>query len=408
MQYKEAVDFIHAARMTGQKNGLANMQALLDLLGHPEHSFSAIHVAGTNGKGSVCAFMQAALRVCGYRTGLYTSPYLERYNERMRVDGVPISDDALVSHMERIAKAVGALRAAGVDPTVFEMGTALAFCHFAAEQVDVAIVEVGLGGRLDPTNVLMPAVTAIASIGLDHQQILGDTIEQIAAEKAGIAKPGVPMVITAQMEDGARRVIQAHCEMVGAPLCVATAYDGALGLPGAHQAHNAGLAKAALQKALPVSDVAIAEGFCRARWPGRLEWLLGGRLLLDGAHNHQGAQALAEYLRALPKANTVLLCGIMRDKDWGKVVKTLAGVSDHVVAVVPEVGERALPAEQLAEAFAAEGVCAEASSTVAGGLEKALSVAGPGGRVVAAGSLYVVGAVRALVKAGVCTLLAEE
>ncbi|MCL1796655.1 MAG: bifunctional folylpolyglutamate synthase/dihydrofolate synthase, partial [Clostridia bacterium] len=189
MTYAEALDFIHGAYVLGEKNGLSNMRRLLARLSNPETGIRALHVAGTNGKGSVCALLQAALRCAGYKTGLYTSPFLERFNERIRIDGKPIPDESLVDLVERIAPEIETLRAGGYQPTEFEIGSALAFLYFAQEKVDVSVIEVGLGGRLDPTNTITPLVCGIASIGLDHQHILGATLPQIAAEKAGIAKP---------------------------------------------------------------------------------------------------------------------------------------------------------------------------------------------------------------------------
>lgn len=402
MTYDQAIAFIHGAYGQGEKHGLDNMHRLLALLGNPHHSFAAIHVAGTNGKGSTCTFLQAILRCAGYRTGLYTSPFLQRYNERMRVDGVPIADDTLAALMARVAQAVQALRAEGVRPTEFEIGTSLAFLYFYQARVDVAVVEVGLGGRLDPTNVLSPVACAIAAIGLDHTRVLGDTIEAIALEKAGIAKPGIPLILSAQNPASVRSVVQAHCARMNTPFSMAGPAEGLpLGLPGGHQAYNAGLAvamAALLREAgWHIADAAIADGLRRARWPGRLEWFEGTPpILMDGAHNGQGAQALATYLRALPRARVVLLCGVLQDKDYAAIVAPLAGVADAVVCVRPD-SHRALDADMLAAAFAARGTTAHAAPSLAEALAMSRALATGEGRVVIAGSLYLVGEARTLV-----------
>lgn len=218
LDYAQALAFIHGATGIGKKNGLENMRALLARLGNPQQQFPSVHIAGTNGKGSVCAFVHAGLVCAGKNTGLYTSPFLQRYNERIRINGVPVSDAALAAVASRIKREVDALRQENISPTEFEIGTVAAFLYFAQQQVDYAVVEVGLGGRLDPTNVLLPRICAIASIGLDHTHILGDTLEKIALEKAGIAKPGVPLVLSAQVQGEASEAIAAHCRAVGAPL----------------------------------------------------------------------------------------------------------------------------------------------------------------------------------------------
>jgi len=408
MTYAEALDFIHGAYDSGEKDGLRNMQHLLARMQNPERGFRAFHVAGTNGKGSVCALLQAALRCAGLKTGLYTSPFLERYNERMRIDGAPIPDGTLAGLMEIIAPEVEALRAEGRNPTEFEIGTALAFLYFAREKVDAAVIEVGLGGRLDPTNVLKPIVCGISAIGLDHQHILGDTLAKIAAEKAGIAKPGVPLALSAQVVGEAYSAIEAACARVGAPLSVALpGVPYGVGLPGAHQAYNAGLALEMLRlSGLPVPEAATKAGFSRATWPGRLEWLLGGRLLLDGAHNVQGALALSEYVRSLPKRRTVLLCSIMKDKDIGEMTAIFSGIADAAVTVAPGY-KRALPAETLAQAFAETGVPVEAAESMEAALKAAQTLAGVEGRIVAAGSLFLVGELRALSGAAENLLLLE-
>lgn len=414
MTYEDAIAFIHGTYGLGEKNGLENMHPLLALLGNPQEQFKSVHVAGTNGKGSVCAFLQASLRVAGYRTGLYTSPFLQRYNERMRIDGRPIPDEGLALLMEPVADAVEQLRGQGIRPTEFEIGTALAFLFFAREKVDIAVIEVGLGGRLDPTNVIHPLVSVIAAIGLDHTKVLGSTLEAIAGEKAGIIKQGVPVVLSAQNKASVRRVVEDRCLELGAPLLIPDAGAKAeLGIPGVHQQYNAAAASAALQLLREggfdrLSEAAIAEGLRRARWPGRLEWVQDEpAVLLDGAHNGQGVQALAGYVRSLPPAHTVLVCGILQDKQWQDMVSTFATVAEAVVCVMPE-NHRALTAQVLADAFVQEGVAATTAATVPEAIDRAKELAGAKGRVVVAGSLYLVGEVREWMLGTEDLLLAEE
>lgn len=400
MTYENALAFIHGAYALGDKQGLRNMHALMAELGDPHRRLQTIHVAGTNGKGSVCAFLQAALRCAGYRVGLYTSPFLQRYNERIRIDGVPISDQDLARTTERLVGCVHALRARGICPTEFEIGTAIAFLYFAEQTCDMVVIEVGLGGRLDPTNVIMPAVTAIAAIGLDHMRVLGDTPEAIAAEKAGIIKKGIPMVVSMQNSASVRAVIEAKCEQEGAPYIEAKQTDAmTLGLLGAYQEYNAGVAGAVLrilssQGAAQVSQQAIAEGFRRARWPGRTEWVLRTPpLLLDGAHNLQGAQALAGYIRGLPKAYTVLICGILQDKAWAEMGEVFASFADFVITVAVD-NPRTLCPGALSDWFTTHGISARAADDLNEAVRIASAQATPDGRVVIAGSLYLIGAAR--------------
>lgn len=397
--YDEALAYIHGLYGVGEKHELRNMSMLLEKLSNPQEKFATVHIAGTNGKGSVCALLHGALCYAGYRTGLYTSPYLQRFNERMRINGEPIPDGKLAELMGEIAEVVEALCSQGIYPTEFEVGTALAFLYFAREAVDIAVIEVGLGGRLDPTNVIVPRVCAIASIGLDHTKALGDTLGAIAGEKAGIAKPGVPLVLSAQVTGEARAVIEDRCKVTGAPLLSAPEDAGIpYGLMGVHQARNAAVAAEVLRtldrQGWSVPDSAIAEGFRRTRWPGRLEWVMGTPpVLLDGAHNPQGARALAAYLAGQPSAKTVLVYGVMADKDWQGIAGVFAGFADSVITVTPDI-RRGLDPEILADAFKLRGMPAQAAKTTQEALVLAAGCAGNHGRIVVAGSLYLVGAAR--------------
>ncbi|MEG0935952.1 MAG: folylpolyglutamate synthase/dihydrofolate synthase family protein [Clostridia bacterium] len=414
------IEWIHSARTFGEKVGLSNMLALTEALGHPEKNLRCVHVAGTNGKGSVCAMLERVLREAGYHTGLYTSPYLIRYNERVRLDGVPIDDQRLIACGQRVRLAAEALARAGVKPTAFELGTALAFCAFDEAKVDVAVIETGLGGRLDPTNVLKPIVCAITTIGLDHVEILGGTLPEIAREKAGIFKPGAPVALYPQpgtvmavFDEVARArgvelrlsgdypIEALHQDAYGARFTLTLPEFGEMAvrvpLPGLHQALNARLALATLglisRQGFAVSRKAAEEGIARTVWPGRLEWL--GGALLDGAHNPEGARALAEYLRAFfGGRDIVLLTGMMRDKQPEICADILSAHCAKVVAT-QVAWPRALPAEALAQIYRARGVDAEAVADATAALARAREIAGEGALLVVAGSLYLVGAVRA-------------
>lgn len=419
---EDALSFIHGLYATGEKSGLANMRALLSRLGDPQARLRMVHVAGTNGKGSTCATLEAILRAAGYRTGLYTSPYLQAYNERIRLSGMPIGAAALTDLVRRTAPVVEQLACEGVHVTEFEYGTALALCAFAQARVDIAVIEVGLGGRLDPTNVITPLLCAITAIGMDHMQYLGDTLEAIAGEKAGILKPGVPVVVS-HMEESARRVIAATAERGGAPalfldgkevVCLLESAHGqrirfALGdfclngaefaLPGAHQLDNAACALSCVLKlrtlGFDLSEAALREGLACVRWPGRLEWI--GNVLLDGAHNPQGVGVLCAYLRRhLDPAHTVLLTGMLADKDVSGMCALLRDRARAVVTAPPPV-PRAMPPQELADCFAKAGArkvtaCTDAETA----LKSARSLAGPDDVIVCAGSLYLIGTLRTL------------
>lgn len=400
-----AIDWIHGARYKGQKNGLENTRALLDALGNPQRKFRCIHIAGTNGKGSTAAFTERALREAGYTTGLYTSPYLIRYNERVQVCGQPISDGELVEIMNFIAAKVDTLLKKSIFPTTFELGTALAFEYFARRGVDMAVVEVGLGGRFDSTNVITPAVSLIAAIGLDHVKVLGDTVEQIAFEKAGIIKPGVPVAVQAQAEN-ILDVFRSAAEERGCPLRIARipesisenadgtrfTLDGeeyVVGLCGRHQALNASLAIAGL-KTLGIPADAIKRGLALAKWPCRLEWVNG--VLIDGAHNPQGAQALRDYLDArFPGEKVTLVTGMMHDKQMDEVARILAPSCRRVIATAVSNESRAALPHELQAMYASLGVEALTAPNVSAAADMALKF---DGIKVFAGSLYIAGAVR--------------
>ncbi|HYG66995.1 MAG TPA: cyanophycin synthetase [Anaeromyxobacteraceae bacterium] len=382
--------------------GLERMERALAALGHPEWRAPVLLVGGTNGKGSTCAMSAAALRAAGHRAGLYTSPHLVRFNERIAVDGREIEDAALADALAEVRRACPWHDAGAPEErlTYFEAATLAAIVHFARARVDVAVLEVGLGGRFDATNAVSPAVTAVARIGLDHVELLGGTLDAIAREKAGIFRPGVPAVSHGHQPPEALAALREEASRRGAPLEVApAAWDGPIGLAGPHQRGNAGLAAAALARldaaGVAVPPAAIAAGIAGARWPGRLETI--GGVLLDGAHNPDGAAALAAALPALHPGRPVeLVFGVLGDKDAAGMLAALAPAVRRLHLVRPPT-PRARPVDSTAALAAAAGIPADVhGDDLAGAIACARRAAGEGGVAAVAGSLYVVGAARAL------------
>ena len=423
-----SIERLFALEKFGIKLGLDNIRALLAALGNPENAWPSIHIGGTNGKGSVAAMVERALRASGLRTGRYTSPHLDRIEERVAIDGQPVDRATFESVTGHVFSVVDDLMAAGtlpVTPTFFEVSTAVAFEIFRRKQVNVAVVEVGLGGRFDATNVLTPRIAAITSIALDHERHLGRTLSDIAFEKAGIAKPGVPLVIGHLPKEAAARIVKVATE-VGAPIVDAHATRGphnadfaswggttdrkypplTLALPGRHQLENAAVAVAILEKWSAmvgrVSTEAIVTGLTQCEWPARLEWLRlarGGEVLIDAAHNPAGAAALASYLLDTRSPKLPIVFAAMADKDVAGMIKALEPVASMFVATaVPHT--RARTADDMAAEIRkhAASVHVIAASTPEAAVARALEHSP---KVVAAGSIYMVGPLRArLIEAG--------
>jgi len=395
--------YLSSLEPLGMRFGLERVLRALEALGHPERAFPILQVAGTNGKGSTCAMAAAALRAAGHRTGLYVSPHLVRFNERIQVDGVPIDDGALDRAAEEIRSRCPWHDAGGPEDrlTYFEFATLLAFVHFARERVGAAVVEVGLGGRLDATSAATPRVAAVARIGIDHTQLLGDTIEAIAREKAGIFKEGVPAVVHAHQPPGALESLREEAARRGAPFQVASpSWDGPIGLAGPHQRGNAALAAAALRlldgSGLRVPEPAIAAGIAGVRWPGRLETVAG--VLLDGAHNPDGAAALAAALGALHPGRPVeLVFGVLSDKEHRGMIAALAPAVRRFHLVAPSSPRARSPGQYLD--LVAPLRPADVHASVAEALACARRAAADGALVCVAGSLYLVGEARELLAA---------
>ncbi|MBI2077816.1 MAG: bifunctional folylpolyglutamate synthase/dihydrofolate synthase [Euryarchaeota archaeon] len=416
MRYEEALGWLYARQRFGIKQGLDNMARLLAALEDPQKGFDAFHVTGSNGKGSVSAFLDEALRSTHSDVGRYVSPHLTTFTERVTVGGreIPRSEVALLT--EQLVPVVEGLEREGARATFFEVVTALAFLYFRRRRIKVAVVEVGMGGRWDATNLVRPAACVITNVGLEHTDRLGSTVGAIAAEKAGILKPGAPAVTRAVGE--AYDVVRRRAREVGAALrfvsapdatesldgtrCTLT-YQGApvdvkLGLLGRHQAENAALAAAALEATpawAPTPDRLVA-ALAKTRWPGRLEPVSQGPLvLLDGAHNAPACEVLAGFIeRVVRPRRTHAVFGALRDKNVPGMVRALAPAIDRwVVTAVPN--ERGLPPEQVAATLRDEGRPAAIETDTVEAIRLLHAEAAPEDVLFVTGSLFLVGAARA-------------
>jgi dihydrofolate synthase/folylpolyglutamate synthase len=430
-QSADPLDWLFSLEQFGIKLGLASMTAMLDALGRPDRAFTSIHIAGTNGKGSVTAMVDEALRAAGHRSARYTSPHLVDLAERFTIGGRAVSRDALAAAVSDVRALVERLRGRGtldVMPTFFETTTVIAFELFRRASVEVAVCEVGLGGRLDATNVLAPIASAITSIGFDHQQHLGSTIAEIASEKAGIIKPATPVVI-GRMPGEARRVIAARAAELGAPLADAPVEtdierldifrvkpdatvrriptrvrlrtrmrdygDLSLGLAGEHQIDNAAVAVRLLETVdatLSVPVAAILAGLKDVSWPARLDVrrLPDGReALLDAAHNADGAAALAAFLSSKSDLKRPLVFAAMRDKDAAGMLRALAPAVSEII-VTEAASPRSAAAAELARAaaLAAPGLPVSTQPVLRDALDLAWRRSP---RIVIAGSIFLLG-----------------
>ena len=396
------------------KFGLENISRLCAALDHPERAFASIIVAGTNGKGSVTAMVHRGLRAAGHRAARYTSPHLERLEERFVIDDEEVGTDALRRGIDRVRGAIERLQqSAALDapPTFFECATAVAFDLFREAGVRIAVLEVGLGGRLDATNVVQPLLAAITSIGLDHQAQLGNTLESVAFEKAGVVKPGIPVVV-GDLPVEAQRVVEQICrereaKLIRASTCgasAALARTTPLALAGRHQQHNALVAACVLGEidrlGFPVSASAIATALSDVQWPGRLErFSVGGtEFLLDAAHNPDGAAALADYLAGSEWRDATLVFAAMQDKAVDAMLAPLAGVCATVICTALPL-PRAMPADALAR-IARTVPGARWTVKTAADPDAAITMAAAHSvRVVVAGSIFLTGPVRGILRA---------
>lgn len=431
----DAKAYLCEPRWAHSSLGLERVEALMERLGHPERAVPVVHVAGTNGKGSVCAYVAAVLQASGMRVGLFTSPGVMGFEERIQVSGEPISDDALAEATAPVRDAAEAVEAAcGEHPTEFELMAAVAFMHFQACRCEVAVVEVGLGGRLDATNVVAPIASVITRIGLDHVELLGDTLAAIAAEKAGIVKPGVPVVSWPQ-EPEAMAVIRQRCDALGCSLSVPDLAQLEVGrlrlardeavrpfryrgtsfetrLLGSYQPANAALALEAVgileRTGWNIPLKARQRGIAEASWPARFEMMApspsGAAFIVDGGHNPQGARALADSLVDVlgsgdPTAiegRIMFIMGVLADKGYEAMLDAIAPLAGRLVAYEPA-SPRARDAQALVEAARDRlPSCAvvEAASSPEDAIARTCGVTGASDVVVAFGSLYGVAALK--------------
>lgn len=418
MGFEEAIEYISGFQFHGFRLGLERMEAVLGALGHPHMAYPCVHVAGTNGKGSVCATLSQVLQQAGYRVGLYTSPHLHSLRERFRINGEEIPEEELSRQISRLR----ALVEKGYELSYFEYTTAIAFQWFREEGVDLAVIETGLGGRLDATNVVTPLVGIVTNIGLDHQAYLGNSLEEIAREKAGIIKREIP-VVSGVMDEPARGILEEACRaassrlrLLGRDFDLAPDPSGGFlfagpglevpgiepALSGRHQAANTALALAAAaelaERGLSIPPEAMQRGVKEVSWPGRSEFLdQPARCLLDGAHNLDGVRCLRDLVQdALPGRPRTLLWACSNEggtKDFVAMLGEISPLFDSVIITEPPGPRAPVTVKQWKESLQGQGAVLERNWEAA--LEKALSLCGEQGALCVAGSLYLVGAVRA-------------
>ncbi|MCL6635193.1 MAG: bifunctional folylpolyglutamate synthase/dihydrofolate synthase [Peptococcaceae bacterium] len=424
--YDEAIEYLANLTKFGFNFGLERIQELLRCLGSPHRHLKVIHVGGTNGKGSTAVMVDRILREAGYRTGIFTSPHLHSYTERYRIDGVEIAPEKVAGIIAELRPHLEAMVAEGFEhPTEFEVGTALAFLHFCREKVDYLVLEVGLGGAIDSTNVITPQVAVITNVAMDHMDYLGHTVREIAAVKAGIVKPGVPLV-TAAADPEALAVLEDACREARAPLirigrdvvfetAASTpaghrfAVNGRLGrygdlflpLIGKHQLTNAATAVAAvevlMERGAAVTGDTVRRALAAVRWPARLEVVRDSPLvIIDGAHNYDGARSLSRAIRDYYSGRRlILVLGMLGDKERSKVVAELAPLARAVVVTRPN-SPRAGDWQALAREARRFVSDVEVIEDIGPAVERALRQAGPQDLVVITGSLYMVAEAREL------------
>ncbi len=377
MNYDEALSFIHSVEWRGSRPGLSRITELLALLGNPERDFRAIHIAGTNGKGSFCSMLESVLRSAGYRTGLFTSPYLEFFEERICLNGFPIEKHELAEIVTYIS---GFCRKMTDHPTEFELLTAIGFEYFKRKKVDIAVIECGMGGRLDSTNVLpAPLLSVITGISLDHMAFLGNTVSAIAKEKAGIIKPGCPILFGGNNLE-AETVIRETAERLGSPYIkkdgaqlsdIRYSLEGTtfnyrdiknirIPLLGAYQPENAATVIEAVtllkKQGFVIPETSLKEGLSTVRWKGRFEILHHSPLVIfDGGHNEEGVAAAVKSVKlCLNDRRLVVISGVMKDKDYKKISREISDIADKVFTVTPN-NPRAMDSVEYANEFNAIG-----------------------------------------------------
>ena len=420
MNAEQAIAYIHSVCWKGSIPGLGRTQELLEKMGNPEKKLKFVHIAGTNGKGSTAAMTASILSKAGYRTGLYTSPYIYRFHERIQVDGVEISDEDLTEITEYVKPLADSM---AQSPTEFELVCCIAFEYFYRKKCDIVVLEVGMGGAWDATNVIeVPEVAVITNIGLDHTEYLGDTVEKIAETKSGIFKPhghavvyrSTPSVeavyerVCAERDVSLRKadfdglVLKAHT-LEGQVFDCGSRKNLVLPLLGDHQLHNASvvlsIADTLIGEGWKISKQNIYDGIRDVRWPGRFDIVCRKPLfIIDGGHNPQCIEALVKNIRDyLAGKKVVALTGVLADKDYADMYKPVMPLVDRFVCITPP-NPRKLEAEQLAQYLRQAGAQAQASESILGGVKQAMDLTGEDGVVLCFGSLYSIGGIRDALK----------
>ena len=411
MNYSEALEYIHGISWTFCKPGLERISALCEALGNPERDLKFVHVAGTNGKGSFCCMLESVLRAAGYKTGLYTSPYIKEFGERMRVMGNNIPDDKLAEITSYVRPIADAMED---KPTEFELITAIAFEYFKREGCEVVVLEAGMGGRLDSTNVIRdPYLSVITGIALDHTAFLGDTVEKIAVEKAGIIKDGAPLLLGGE-DASARAVIEPiarergselytvdysairdlSSDVYGSSFSFGEHRDVKIALAGLYQPKNTAAVLTAVDilrsRGLTIPEDAVKAGLLAARWPARFEVISKEPLVIfDGAHNPEGITAAVESIRHyFGEEKVYLLSGVLRDKDYSYIASKVSEVASRAFTLTPD-NPRALSAEEYAEELRKNGVSATHHASIRDAFSSAKNAARRDGKaLVCLGSLY--------------------
>ena len=417
MTLEQSLNYIHGLYRKGTKPSLARIRQLLDMLGNPHKKLKFIHIAGTNGKGSTAAMTASILQKAGYQTGLFTSPYIYRFNERIQVNGQQIPDETVCMLTERLSAL-----AAQMDelPTEFDFVTAMAMVYFSSVGCDIVVLEVGVGGALDTTNIIdTPEVAVITNIGLDHTELLGNTVEEIAAVKAGIFKEGGSAVVyraTPSVEQVYEDIcreknvslkkadfegLKLHsCDLTGQVFDCGSRKDLRLPLLGDHQLHNAAVVLAVIdtliEKGYRITEENIYDGIACVTWPGRFDIMHKDPLfIIDGGHNPQCIDAMVKNIRDyLADRRLIVLTGVLADKDYGEMFRPVMPYVEKFVCITPD-NPRKMPAQALAAHLQQAGAQAEAFDTVTAGVRRAMALAGGEGVVLCFGSLYSIGDIRA-------------
>ena len=428
MNYNEALQFIHESHKFGMRLGLDNIKKLLELLGNPQNNLKIIHVAGTNGKGSTCSFISSILKESGYKVGLYTSPFLETFTERIRVNGENIREEEVGKIVSLIKEKIEIMVSEGYSyPTEFEIVTAMAFYYYNQEKVDFVALEVGLGGRYDATNVIdKPVVSAITSISLDHTGILGDTLEKIAFEKGGIIKENCPTIVYPQQEE-ASEVIKNICaekkskymecdfknieikssninsQIYNCNINGKELRDLEIKLIGDHQIKNSIVALNVIEylndiKITNISEENIRKGLLETKWPGRIEKISENPMfIIDGAHNEEGAKSLANSIdKYFENKNKILVIGMLEDKDIDSVLDLLIPKFNKVITTTPD-NPRAIDANKLKEKIERYNIEVTCKPNIKEAVDYALEISNKDDVIISAGSLYMIGNVRTII-----------